>query len=116
MPLKYDERSFLPMVSLQGWKDGETRTYAFLDDGVDYTGEFGLTFIYKVESHSSKGLGTTNLVQENLFVRPKGPLAIGLTSLLSKDLPSLKGLKVDITKVLGEKQKDTRYNCEVVDE
>lgn len=103
-PLKKSDRSYAPKVGLQGWKDGETRRFKFTDDGIDYTGEYGLTYIYGVKYDNQDG---------SLWVKPDGTLAIGLSEVLP-ETETFKGLTVDITKTLGKKQNDTRYNCKVV--
>jgi hypothetical protein len=98
-----DRKTFYEKISLQGWKGGESLTVKFLNNGRDYTGpDYGLTYIYDVELGGAP---------RALWVKPGGPLAIGLVQLLTKDKPELEGRKVKILKETGEKRSDTRYTC-----
>lgn len=95
----------LPTVGMATWKGGEKKTLTFLDNGVDWTGEFGLAYVYTVMEGEEK---------KRIYIRPSSPMDIGLSRLLV-DHETMEGLTVEIEKTTGKAQKDTRYNAEAVD-
>ena len=107
MGLRYtDRQDYYEKIALQGWKGGEIRTFKFLNSGRDYTGgEYGLTYIYDVEYEGEKW---------SLWVKPNSPMAFGLLALFKDAEYSLEGKTVNVEKVTGAKQSDTRYKCQVV--
>ena len=107
MPLTYqDRKDYYPSISLQGWRHEGERIFRFLDNGRDYHAEYGLTYVYAVEHEGEK---------QSLWVRPDGPLAIGLLAMLSEEKPELKGRTFKITKTTGERRADTRYTAEEIE-
>jgi len=102
MPLnKMDSFEALPSVSLRGWKDGETKTFEFMDDGKDVTTANGASVIYTVKVGKNTSLNS-------LWIRPGGALHIGLNDLLP-----LEGKTVKVTKQIlkGDIVKGTRYEA-----
>lgn len=98
------QEEFSPRVDLKGWKHEEIRTFKFLDNGKDHNhAEYGLAYIYQVMYEKEK---------RSLWVKPRSPLAIGLQAVVNQTL-KLDGLTVSIQKIVGARQKDTRYNCVV---
>jgi len=100
MPLTKDDRKQYPKVALRGWKNGETKDFLFLDEGVDYTGEYGLVYVYHVKHEKE---------DRTLWIKPRSPLAIGLQAIVN--IKPLQGCQISISKTTGAENKDTRYTA-----
>ena len=104
MPLEKSEAwESHPRISLRAWKNGETKTVTFTDEGKDVPNTpYGLSYIYLVTEDPDKTI-------KELWIRPNGPLAIGL----APNVP-LKNKTFKIAKKTGKENLDTRYNAEQV--
>jgi len=100
MPLqKLDKYEKHDSLSLRQWKNGETRTLTFLDDGRDVTTVNGLQVVYTVtEGHREEPV--------SLWIKPGGSLHIGVADYLP-----LKGRTLTMMKTIVKDDvvKGTRY-------
>ena len=99
MPLEKAEAwERYPRISLRTWKNAETKTLTFNDEGKDVDTEYGMGYLYLVKENKE-----TN----ELWIRPNSPLAIGLAPYVP-----LKDKTFKITKKTGKANEDTRYTAE----
>ena len=88
-----------PQLSLRTWKNAETKTVKFTDEGKDVTTEYGLGYLYLIKEAGDPTL-------KELWIRPNSPLAIGLSPYVP-----LKDKTFKITKKTGKANEDTRYTA-----
>ena len=89
-----------PVISLRTWKNAETKTVTFTDEGKDVTTQYGIGYLYLVNEEKT--------IKE-LWIRPNSPLAIGL----APHVP-LKDKTMQITKKTGKTNEETRYSAKQV--
>ena len=102
MPLQKSEAwESHPKISLRTWKNAETKTVTFTDEGKDIPNTpYGPSYLYLVTEAGDKTL-------KELWIKPNSPLAI----CLSPNVP-LKNKTFKITKKTGKANEDTRYTAE----
>jgi hypothetical protein len=101
-----------PAIALRGWRNGESRTIKFLDNGhiVEHE-EYGTSAVYDVIWQRQRW---------TLWAKKEGPLWFGLARALLKivndgEEDSLEGRILNIKKFTGSEYRDTRYEAVMVE-
>lgn len=81
--MKHEEQIILyESVDKDGWKDGEIRTYEFIDNGRDFDHpEYGVSYVYHVQRRDD---GFDPNKDKTLYIRPKSALEIAFNPFLAQ--------------------------------